>query len=218
MSVMIATIGVVFGGIFKSPIQEYLPFLATGIVLWTFLSGVMNESCSSFIEAQGIVRQLPIPLFVHVLRVVWRNIVILGHNILIVPLVLLVMGRSLSWSMFWMVPGLILVIVCLSWIALLLAVICTRYRDMPQMVASILQVAFYLTPIIWMPSLLPGRAGAAVTAFNPFYHLIELIRAPLLGQVPGLLSWVVVLGLSIVGWLAVMWLYARVRLRVAYWL
>ena len=218
MGVMIASIGFVFGQIFKTPIDEYLPFLAAGIILWTFITGTINEGCMGFIDAEGIIKQLPIPLFVHILRVLWRNVLILAHNILILPLVMLLMGKGLSFVALWAVPGVLLVMLCLSWVALLFAMLCARYRDLPQIVASVLQVAFYLTPIVWMPSLLPDRVGVAFIELNPFYHLLEIIRGPLLGQAPNLTSWIVVACIALLGWLFTLFVFSRLHKRVAYWL
>ena len=218
LGVMIASIGIVFGQIFKTPIDEYLPFLAAGIILWAFITGAINEGCTGFIDAEGMIKQLPIPLFVHILRVLWRNLLILAHNILILPLVLLVMGKGIGLEALLAIPGLLLVALCLSWVALLFAMLCARYRDLAQIVASVLQVMFYLTPIIWMPSLLPDRMGATFLQLNPFYHLLELIRAPLSGVVPGLTSWFVVLSIAVVGWAFTLLVFSRLRHSVAYWL
>jgi len=80
MGVMIGSIGVVFGQIFNSPMSEFLPFLAAGMIFWGFISSVITEGCTGFIAAEGIIKQLPIPLFVHILRVIWRNLLILAHN------------------------------------------------------------------------------------------------------------------------------------------
>jgi ABC-type polysaccharide/polyol phosphate export permease len=218
MGVMIASIGIVFGQIFNTPMDDYLPFLAAGLILWAFITGTINEGCTGFIDAEGIIKQLPIPLFVHIFRVLWRNLLIFAHNILILPLVLLAMGKGIGLEALLAIPGLLLVSLCLSWIALLFAMLCARYRDLAQIVASVLQVAFYLTPIIWMPSLLPDRMGATILQLNPFYHLLELIRAPLLGAVPSLTSWLVVLLMTVAGWGITLLVFSRLRHRVAYWL
>lgn len=217
MGVMIASIGFVFGQIFKTPMDEYFPYLATGIILWSFITATINEGCVGFIDAEGIIKQLSIPLFIHILRVLWRNILILAHNILIVPLALLIMNKSVGLEALLAIPGLLLVSLCIGWIALFFAILCARYRDLAQIVASVLQVAFYLTPIIWMPSLLPDRMGSSILQFNPFYHLLELIRAPLLGVVPTLTSWLVVVVITAVGWGITLLIFSRYRHRVAYW-
>jgi len=82
--------------------------------------------------------------------VIWRNVVIFVHNIVIYPLVLLVFWLPLRATAIFSVLGFVLLMINLSWMALLLGVLCTRYRDIPQIVSNLLQVCFYLTPIIWM--------------------------------------------------------------------
>lgn len=218
MGVMIATIGIVFSQIFKAPLEEFLPFLALGIILWNFVLSLITDGCIGFIAAEGIIKQLPIPLFVHILRIVWRNVLILGHNLIIFPLVLLVVGKPVGWIGLLGVLGFLLLLVNLVWVALVLSVFCTRYRDMPQIVSSILQVFFYLTPIMWMPSMLPERASLFLLDLNPFYHLFEVVRAPLLGQAPSLMNWVVSLSLGLIGWVAALIFYGKYKQRIAYWL
>ena len=218
MGVMVGTIGVVFGKIFKSPMDQFLPFLAAGLIFWGFISSVITEGCMSFIAAEGIIKQLPIPLFLHVLRMIWRNFLIFCHNILIFPVVLLFSGKSLTWAAFLVIPGLVILLINLTWMALLLAIICTRYRDLPQIIASLIQILFYLTPVIWLPSLLPQRAGFYLLDLNPAFHLLEIVRAPLLGSSPSAMNWSVLIGLALVGWGLTIAVYGIYKRRIAYWL
>jgi lipopolysaccharide transport system permease protein len=152
------------------------------------------------------------------LRLVWRNILILGHNLIIFPLVLMAVGKPLDWVALISVAGFALLLLNLTWLALVLGVFCTRYRDMPQIVVSIMQVFFYLTPIMWMPSMIPERASIFLLDLNPFYHLLEIVRAPLLGQAPSPLNWSVSLGLCVVGWAVALIFYGKYKRRIAYWL
>jgi ABC-type polysaccharide/polyol phosphate export permease len=218
MAIMIATMGIVFGQIFKAPLTEFLPFLAAGIILWGFISSIVSEGCTCFIASEGIIKQLPIPLFVHVLRMMWRNALILGHNIVIFPLVLLAVGKPLNSVAFVSLIGFIVLIINLTWIALFLGVICARYRDLPQIVGSIVQVVFYLTPIMWMPDLLPYQTGLYLLGLNPAYHLLEIVRSPLLGQLPTITNWSVSLIFATVGWAITLITYGRYKRRIAYWL
>lgn len=218
MGVMIGTIGIVFGKIFKSPMQEFLPFLAIGMILWNFVSAVVMEGCAGFISAEGIIKQLPLPMFVHILRMMWRNLLILAHNIVIFPLVLIAVGKPLDWVALASIPGLLVAVANLTWMALLLAILCARYRDLPQIVASLLQVVFYLTPIMWMPHLIPERAGIYLLNANPIFHLLEIVRAPLLGQLPSATNWTVALVMAAAGWLFALVIYGRYKRRIAYWL
>ena len=218
MGVMIGTIGVVFGQIFNSPTKEFLPFLAAGMILWSFISTSVTEGCTSLIAAEGIIKQLPIPLFVHILRTLWRNILILGHNIIIFPLVLLAVQKPLGFEAFLSIIGLIVLALNLAWISLILGVLCARYRDLTQIISSFLQIAFYLTPIMWLPSLLPQRSSTYLLDFNPIYHLIQIVRAPLLGQEISPFSWCVSGGMAILGWCVAIMFYGYYKRRIAYWL
>lgn len=218
MGVMIATIGVVFGQIFNTPIDEYLPFLAAGTILWGFISTVVSEGCTAFIAAEAVIKQLPIPLFVHVLRMIWRNVLVLIHNIVILPIVLIALRRPVSLIAFMSLPGFVLLVVNLTWISLILGTICARYRDLPQIVGSILQVVFYLTPIMWMPALLPQRSGIYLLDLNPAFHLLEIVRSPLLGQLPTATNWGASLAMALIGWTIALTVYGRYKRRIAYWL
>ncbi len=218
MGIMIGTIGIVFGQIFSSPIKEFLPFLTIGLVLWGFISTVATESCLVFVNSEGIIKQLPLPLFLHIMRMLWRNVIIFAHNILILPLVFLFFGRQFHLVAVLSILGFILVVINLAWVALFLGVICSRFRDLYQIVKSLLQIVFYVTPILWMPHLIPKRAGMYIIEINPAYHLLEVVRSPLLGKYPTLLNWEVSLVLAIVGWCGALFFYGCYRQRIAYWL
>lgn len=218
MGIMIGTLGFVFGQIFKSSKDEFLPFLTAGLVHWGFITTTLINGCSGFISAEGIIKQLPIPLSVHVLRLIWQNIIILAHNIVILPIVLIVVGKPLGVEAFFYIPGLLLLIINLTWMVLLLAVVCTRFRDLPRMVESLLQVLYFLTPIMWMPKLLPERATVYLLDSNPTFHLLEIVRSPLLGQSPTAMNWIVSSVLAFCGWIVALTLYGRYKRRIAYWL
>ena len=96
---------------------------------------------------------------------------------------MLLLGVPITLHIFLILPGIALVLVNLTWMALLLGVVCTRFRDMPNIIASILQVAFYLTPIIWMPNLLPERAGTMLLDINPFLSLARNHSLTFLGPI-----------------------------------
>jgi len=218
MGVMIGALGVIFGTLFRSPLQDFLPFVCAGVILWSFLATSINEGCGTFIEAGGVILQVRMPLFTHILRVLWRNTIILGHNLIILPIVLLFTGKYPGATALLVVPGFLLVVLNMSWIMLVLAVICTRFRDMTQVSQNLMQVLFYATPIIWMPSTLPDSRVRVVLELNPFYHLISLVRSPLLGQVPDIMDWVVSIGLMVVGWTFALFFFGRYRRRVPYWI
>lgn len=218
MGIMITMIGIIFGQALSVPLDEYLPFIAAGIILWNFISTTIKEGSSAFIQSAGMIRQLALPLTLYPLRILWRNIIILAHNLIIFPLVLIVVGKGLTFNIFWVIPGLFLVILNIFWISVVLGTCCTRFRDLPPIVSSLIQVFFYLTPILWMPGSVRARVETWVVNTNPAYHLLELIRAPLLGNCPSLLSWEVTIISGILGSLFALFFFGKYKKRIAYWI
>lgn len=216
MGVMIATLGLLYGKLFKMEIQEYLPFLCLGLLTWTFISTSITEGCTVFITSESVIKQIKLPLSSYVYRLVWRNLIIFGHNFVVFVLVAVFFEIWPGEIGLLAVPGLLLIAFNAVWVALVLGMVCTRFRDVPLIVASVVQIAFFLTPILWQPNLLGDRIG--LVDMNPFYHMIELVRSPLLGQVPAIHNWVASFIISAIGWPVTFVLFARFRKRIAYWL
>ncbi|WP_052127469.1 ABC transporter permease [Enterobacter cancerogenus] len=217
MAVMITTMGLVFGNLFKTNVKEFLPYLTLGLITWTFIQSCISEGCDALISSEGIIKQLPVPLHVHVMRVIWKNFLIFLHNIVIFPLVLLAVQKSVSWTVILAVPGFLLLLLNLTWVLMILSMICARFRDMTQIVLSIMQVIFYLTPIIWMPKLLSHSSAAVLLNFNPLYHLIDLVRSPLLGEVPMTSSYIIAAVMAVVGLSLSIAMTSKYKYRVPYW-
>ncbi|MND34316.1 ABC-2 type transporter [compost metagenome] len=218
MAVFIGALGLIFGTLFQSEMREFLPYLCAGVIMWGVISTCLSEGCTTFSSSDGIILQVRLPLFTHVMRTLWRNIIIFGHNIIIFPIVALILGRGFNAYALLSVPGFLLVCLNLTWMMLILAVLCARFRDMTQVVGNIMQVFFYATPIMWMVKTLPEHVSHAVINWNPFYHLIQLVRAPLFGEAPATLSWIVAGCLAIAGWGLAIVFFGKYRWRVAYWL
>lgn len=216
MAVMVASLGLIYGTLFRLEIHGYLPFLAIGLATWTFIASVLNEGCVSFIELEPLIKNVRIPMSLHILRALWRNLIIYAHNSVIFLGVALVFEVRPGATALLSVAGLALLLVNAGWIMLLLGMICTRFRDVPPIVASVIQLLFFVTPVMWKPELLGDRRY--LIALNPFYHLLEIVRAPLLGQVPGWESWVVGLLFALAGWAFTFVCFTRFRKRIAYWL
>ena len=218
MAVQIATMGLVFGLIFKIDLRDYLPFLAISIVTWGLVSAALNEGALSFINAESLIRQLPLSPFVHLMRVLWKNLITFSHNFAILPLVFLVVNHPISLCLILFSPGLLLLTVNLFWMSALLAIVSTRYRDVPPILASLVTIAFYVTPVMWLPNLLgDNRVAHALLGFNPLYHLIQIVRLPLLGELPTPENWYLSGLISIIGWGFALVAIRKYKNKIAYW-
>lgn len=219
MGILIGTIAIIFGGIFKQPLRDFLPFISIGMIFWTFMSTSINDGCICFSSQDAIIKQLPIPLFIHVMRMVWRNTIILMHNILLFMILIVAFKIPIGMKSLLLIPGFIIVVINICWIGIVLGVICARYRDLPQIINSALQIFFYLTPIMWMTTQFSSDSVAhGLLVFNPFFHLIEIIRAPLLSENIEALNWIVSIAIGITGSILALILFSKYKWRVPYWM
>lgn len=218
MAVMIACLGVIFGSLFRSPINEFLPYLAAGLILWNFISGCITDSATVFIVETRTMLQMPLPLSAYVAKVIIRNSLIMFHNILIFPFLMLVFDIRVGIEYLYFIPGLLLITFNLFFVCLALAIICVRFRDLTQIISSLLQIAFYASPIIWTPELIMETGRRVILDVNPIYYLLDLARNPLLGMIPNHKSWVIVFIMLATNAVLVLFFLGKTRFRVAYWL
>lgn len=216
--ILVSTIGIVFGNIFNTPMDSYLPFLTIGIVLWNYTSTFLTEGCTIFINSEPIIKQIRLPLFVYLQRLLARSFIIFAHNAVVIPIVILYFSVPVSIDTLMVIPGFFLVTLCLACISLQLAFLCTRYRDIEQIVSSILQILYFLTPIMWFPAALANSKVGEILNINPFFHMIEIVRSPLLNQWPSSESWIYVSVLCIFLIFITLIVYGKYKEKVVYWL
>ncbi len=216
MGIMIGALGIVFSQLLNQDLRTFLPYLGTGIIFWTLITSVINEGCTVFVLGEGYIRNVPMPLSSHFYRMFARNMLIWLHNMVIYLILLAVFGIPVDLSILLVIPGLAIFLLNLAWMGMIAAILSTRYRDIPQVIASLLQVVFFVTPIMWTVESLPKRM--AFVHLNPFYHMLEIVRAPLLGIAPSDMSWLVSIAMLLIGFPAAVLLYRRAYPRIPYWL
>jgi ABC-type polysaccharide/polyol phosphate export permease len=217
LGIFVVVMGVLWSQLWKIDPKTYMPFLTSGMITWLFLSTMTIEGCATFSGAEMLIKQMRISFTLIACSIVWRNVIVFFHNLLIYLVVFLYSGLPLTWSLLLIIPGLMLLCLNGVWIALVFGLICARYRDIQQVVQSLLQVAMFLTPIFWTPSQLQGRARVLVD-YNLLYQYVEVVRAPLLGRAPEPWTWFIVCTATVVGWSLMLFLYSRFRHRITYWL
>ena len=218
LGVVIFAMSVVMARLFNAELKQFLPYLTAGMVSWTLISSLINEGTSVFISAEGLIKSLRFPLTTLICSLVCRNIIVFGHNIVIYVLVMVYAGIPLTLSTLLLLPGLLLVALNAIWVAIMLGIFGARFRDIPPVVMAVLQIVVFITPIFWNAEQIKGKVGFVLTDLNLFYHFVQIVRSPLLGQSPPILSWLVALSVGLLGWLVMLAMFSRFRHRIAYWL
>ncbi|MGY2084929.1 galactan export ABC transporter permease subunit Wzm/RfbD [Blastococcus sp. SYSU DS0539] len=223
MAVTAVALGILYSALFGNDIAVQLPYILVGFIVWAFISGCIGEGAEVFIANEGLIKHLPAPLSVHVYRLVWRQALFFAHNLIVYAVMLVIFPQPLTWMSLAAIPAFALLVLNGSWVAMCVGVISTRFRDIMPITQSIVQLMFFLTPIVWIYDDLVNSPDPAIAErarlaeFNPFLHFIEIIRRPLLGQDQSIRHWLVVLAITVVGWALTMMVLRRYRSRVSYW-
>jgi len=216
MAAMIGGVGLMYSQLLNLSLAEYVPWLATGIVFWTLFSQVITEGCDSFIGSGVIIKQTAIPMFSFIARMLTRNLINFAHQVIIVAAVLIWSGLWRHSDPLLSLLGLVLVLVNLSWLALLTGIVSARFRDVPQIINALVQISLFLTPVFWRPESI--RSHRFILTGNPFHHMLEVTRRPLLGEPVQPESYVILIVMALAGWAVAFSLFSRSRRRVVHYL
>jgi ABC-type polysaccharide/polyol phosphate export permease len=218
LALFIAGMVFIWAPLFRTSVTGYLPFIAAGLVSWSLINALVLEGGNTYVSGGHIITQISLPFSILNYVAVWRNVVIFFHNMLLVLFIDFLLAVPLGLEhIFLLFAGLIIVVVNGVWLTVVLGIIGVRYRDVPPLVGNIMQILMFVTPVFWMLSQFPAEAHPYLQ-LNYFLHLIEILRAPMLGQVPTLSNYLVTVAGAGIGWLFGFVLLAHFRRRIVYWM
>lgn len=214
--IWVGVMGFVMASLFGKGVQQTLPFVAAGIILWTFISNVLTDGCMLFVNIQTIIHSVSLPISLHVSRFLTRHFIIFLHNFIILAIVFLLCHVPINMNTLLVIPGLMLLILNAFWMGAFLGITNARFRDIQQLISTSMTILPFVTPIFWEKGFLQKHAWIA--NINPVYHAVEVVRAPLLGQQPAMLSYIVMLALTAIGLVIAMNMFGKFKHQVIYWL
>ncbi len=215
-AVMIGSMGFLYAALFNMDLHTYLPFLALSIVLWNFLGALVSEACICFTASESMIRSVRMPFTLYAGRVVIRNLLVLAHNIVVIVVVDVLLNVMPGATGLLAIPAFILWLLDAVALSLLFGALCARFRDIPPIIASVMQMAFFVSAVIWKPDQLKGQEHLLV--YNPFFTLLEIVRGPLLGTVPSTAIYVSAILSSVAIFVVTWFMFSRVRGRIAFWI
>jgi ABC-2 type transport system permease protein len=224
ITIATGTTAVAMGGLYSKlfhlQLSEHLPYVTLGLIIWGLISASILEGAEVFVANEGLIKQLPTALSVHVYRLVWRQTLLFAHNIVIYVIIAMIYPKPWSWADLSVIPALALIMLNCIWTSLVFGIVGTRFRDIGPLLNSVVQLLFFMTPIIWNDQTL-ARQGAGrwgtIIELNPLLHYLDIVRAPLLGAQQELRHWIVVIVLTVIGWILAALAMRQYRSRVPYW-
>ncbi|MFH5925517.1 ABC transporter permease [Roseomonas xinghualingensis] len=212
---MVAGLGLLYSRLLGLSLTDYLPHLTVSLVVWNTISIMVTDACTTMTGAEGVIRQLRVPFTVHAMRTVFRNALTAAHSLPLVLAVLLIFQQIPGPEGLLALPGLVLLLTNAFFASMLLGMACARFRDIGPIVANVMQLSFFLTPILWKPELLKNLA--VYLPLNPFYAVLETIRGPLVEGGGAPLTWLAAVLYTLLFGAIAMAFFVRFRGRLAFW-
>jgi len=216
MALLLLGMGPLYSSLFDVPLNRFFPHLTLGIIFWTFFTTTITDGCNVFIAAGRYLKHGEFPGSVFVWRSLARNLLQMAHHIVLFIPVAIWAGIPLSSKMLIFLPGMLVVLVNLHALSITLGILCARFRDVAQIVTSVLQLLMFLTPVFWFPEKLPNRARFIL--YNPLAQMLDVIRLPLLGSLPASGTWWFLLYFTLLNVAIAATAYALNRRKIVYWL
>ena len=216
MAITVVALGLVYSQIFNMPTRQLMPYVCAGLIVWGFINSIMLDAGNLFSGSESYIKQVRLPYSLYVCRFVFGKIIILLHDFPIYIGLILYFQFWPGAVALYAIPGFLLLVINGALVSLTIGMVSARFRDIPRIIASLAQVVFLITPIIWTPDLLGPRIYLAHG--NPFFHMIEIVRAPLLGHAPSAQTIAVTIALTAANLLVTAFIFLRYRARIAYWI
>lgn len=219
-AVYIWMVGPLFGLLWGAGISKFVAHMALGWTVYTLMSHTITQSTHVLYGARSFIMDGRVRLTDFVLRCMAKATF---HFLMSVPMViiaLVIYPEALHFTGIVVgLLGLVLVLINTFMVGAIFSIIGARLPDIHELIGNILRVIYFLTPILWYPAQMPTDTLRGFAArLNPFFQLIEVYRAPILGEPIGVDTWYYVGALTVVLMALAAFLYRRYARVVPVWL
>jgi ABC-type polysaccharide/polyol phosphate export permease len=215
-AISVLGLGIIWSEILKLNKSEFIPSLAIGLVFWSFISGSIIDAPLLYVQQRDILKNVPISLFTIVFQCLLKQLVNLAHAMLIVMVILLCYPPHNGFVWMWSLLGFVIVTINLTWIIQIVALFGARFRDVSPLVSAVMPLVFFLTPVLYKANQL--SSAKLLMNFNPLYHMITVVRDPLLYDVVPFTSFYICGAMVVVGFFANLYFINKKRYRLTYWI
>lgn len=216
----VVLLGTLYSHVLPNRHQSFYVHLATGYVLWVFMQQTLSVSARIYTSNRSMIENGYVKYPDYMLRMFCAELNSLALNLIVVVGAVVLSPISLTAAPLVLFLTIPLFFAAILGICFFCSVLGARYADFAELLRTALRLGFFITPIIWVPGAAGGKSGAigAFVYANPFYYLIEIVRAPLMsGEVPWLEIGVVTAAIPII-WFFASYAYARARPYLPLWL
>jgi len=179
-----------FGKALSVPSQDlpYPIYVFSGLLIWNIFSSGLTSASNSMVNNSSIIKKIYFPrLIIPVSSILVSLFDFFMAFILFVP-ILIYYRQPIDWTAALIWPTAILVsIISTLGLGCWLAALNVKYRDFRYVIPFLVQVLFFLTPVIYPITILKYPLLQYILAASPMYAAVELFRYPLTGVLPNIL-------------------------------
>ena len=213
--VMLLGLSVVSSAVFGSSVSSIIAYVGLGIITWSAIAALVIEGAGTFVRNAAYVNNSTLGLDLYVARSVFKIMITFGHHVIIYVIGVVFALVPVGWTSLLAIIGIILLFVNGFWVVMVLGFICARFRDVELIVRNLMQLAFFVTPVFWNYRQIASNRQFLVE-YNVLFYFIEIIREPLLGEVPPLAHYLTVIGVTVAGYGLAYYVYGRMRRQLAF--
>jgi len=181
LAVLVLSIGFIYANLLGQEPREFIPYLTIGLILWQYLTNSIVDGGNAFVHSEGYIRQISLPIYVYILRFFVSISLTTLITMMAFAIVAVIYRVPVGLGTLLAIPGWLMLMTTSLLLITIFAHLNTRFRDVAHMASVGMQVLFYVTPVIYPAALLTSRRGLMpVIEFNPLYHVLEVVRQPLL--------------------------------------
>lgn len=172
---MMGVLSIVFSHVMRQQMDDYAIFLFPGMLAWNYFSSTSLMSLNSIRSNAKLFGQVPIPKYIFVLSIAMSNLVNLILALVPLLLIMLILGRSIPYTILLTPIVLIPLVLFTVGVSLMLATSNVFFDDTLHLSEVSLQALYFLSPVLYPLSILPPRL-VKVLSFNPLLHQINQFR------------------------------------------
>ena len=214
--IFVGAVSPIYAHLFGVDVKSYALHFMLGLMVWNFLFTIVMESTDAFIVSKDLLSSFGMGYTSLIARAVTRNLVVLGYQLMAFLVVTILLGNYPTISWLVAIPGLLVVVIVGFFLGLLISIIAARFRDFTELINNLLRLVFFATPVMWFPNLKPELQW--IVHWNPWYYMIEWIRAPLTSSPLPELILVATTIIFVTTMLVSLLVLIKVRSRIAFWL
>ena len=216
VGIWVLGLSLVFGSTLSADMPEYPAYVAAGVIVWNFITGAITLGPTIFVRNGHLIQNVPNPLATFPLRELVALSLRFVFQLPAFVVVAVYLSINITFYTALFVLGMLAIMTTAFWVALFLATIGTRFRDLNFMLETVTRFLFFMSPIFWVP--VDGTLRGLLATWNPFTYFIEIVRAPMLGEAPSLLAWMIVLAVLCTTMTITLVFYNQFRHRIVFWL